>query len=308
MRVNPSFPIYIPSKGRSVSRLTARCLDGIGVPYHVIIEASEFAAYAAVIEPQKLLVLDPQYQRDYDACMDLAPEQSKGSGPARNFAWDHAIASGAPWHWIVDDNIRCFYRLHQNRKIRIADGTVFRCMEDFAQRYQNVGAAGPNYQWFAKQKQDLPPFILNTRLYSCILLLNDLPFRWRGRYNEDADLSLRILKTGLCTVQFNAFLQDKQTTQSMKGGNTDAFYAAEGTLPKSRMLAKLHPDVARVVHKFGRWHHHVDYRPFKRNRLIRRTDIEIPQGVDNYGMKLVHLARPDGTPYQAARRETIPAD
>ena len=60
------------------------------------------------------------------------------------------------------------------------------------------------------------------------------------------------------------------------------------------MLVSLHPDVARIVHKFGRWHHHVDYKPFKRNKLIRRDDIEIPQGVNNYGMRLRHLGQNGG--------------
>jgi hypothetical protein len=93
------------------------------------------------------------------------------------------------------------------------------------------------------------------------------PYRWRGRYNEDTDLSLRVLKAGYCTIQFNAFLCGKVTTQRMKGGNTKEFYAQEGTLNKSKMLEDMHPDVAKVVWRFNRWHHHVDYSPFKRNRL-----------------------------------------
>jgi hypothetical protein len=76
----------------------------------------------------------------------------------------------------------------------------------------------------------------------------------------------------------------------MRGGNTDELYR-NGTLEKSRMLVRLHPDVTSLVWKFNRWHHHVDYRPFKRNKLIRRPDIEIPQGIDNYGMRLVQLPR-----------------
>ena len=58
-----------------------------------------------------------------------------------------------------------------------------------------------------RKSADLPPFKANTRIYSCILIDNALPFRWRGRYNEDTDLSLRVLKAGLCTIQFNAFLR-----------------------------------------------------------------------------------------------------
>jgi hypothetical protein len=288
--VNPQHPIYIPSKGRAESRRTMRFLDEIGVPYRVIVEAQEIDAYAQYIDHAKLLVLPQRYREKFDACMALTPEQSRGSGPARNFAWDHAVSEGATSHWIVDDNISTFFRLNRNMKIRVADGTIFRCMEDFAQRYRNVAMVGPNYHFFAKRRQHLNPIIINTRLYSCILIRNDIPFRWRCRYNEDVDLSLRVLKAGWCTVQFNAFLQGKARTQTMGGGNTDAFYREEGTGPKATMLANLHPDVARVVWKFGRWHHHVDYRPFRRNKLLKRDGIEIAAGVDEYGMRLVKVA------------------
>jgi hypothetical protein len=70
----------------------------------------------------------------------------------------------------------------------------------------------------------------------------------------------------------------------MAGGNTAEFYAAEGTLPKSKMQVALHPDVSKLVWKFGRWHHQVDYAVFKRNKLIRKADVQA-SGVDNYGMR-----------------------
>jgi len=163
-------------------------------------------------------------------------------------------------------------------------------MEDFVDRYENVPVAGPNYYSFVKSSDGVPAFVTNTRIYSCLLIQNDAPYRWRGRYNEDTDLSLRVLKDGLCTIQFNAFLQGKVTTQRMKGGNTDEFYALEGTKAKSQMLADLHPDVAKVVWRFNRWHHHVDYKPFHRNRLIKRKDVVVSEKVNNYGMELVDVA------------------
>lgn len=286
----PECPIYIPSKGRWESRLTSKALDRMGVPYRLVIEAQEREQYATVIDPANILILDPAYQRDYEACDELRDAKSKGSGPARNFIWDHAAASGHAWHWIIDDNIRCFYRLNRNSKIRVWDGVIFRVIEEFAERYENVAMAGPNYFFFAKQRQPLNPIIVNSRVYSCNLIRTDVPFRWRGRYNEDTILSLDMLKAGWCTVQFNAFLQAKQRTQSMPGGNTDELYR-DGTLEKSQMLVREHPDVARLVWKFGRWHHHVDYRRFKRNRLKLKPGIVIPEGVNEYGMKLVSLAQ-----------------
>jgi hypothetical protein len=289
--MNPRFPIYIVSKGRWKSRLTSRSLELIGVPYSIVVEEQEFSEYAAVIDKAKILVLDKQYQRDYKTCDDLGDTKSLGAGPARNFVWDHSSANGHEWHWVMDDNIGAatggFYRFNKNLKVPVSDGTIFRCMEDFVLRYMNVAMAGPNYFMFASRKTKASPFILNTRIYSCNLIKNSCKFRWRGRYNEDTDLSLRILKAGLCTVLFNAFLQWKLTTQTMRGGNTDEFYLKEGTLAKSQMLVRLHPDVAKLAWRWGRPHHYVDYSGFKKNRLIRRPGIEVPYETDDYGMQLV---------------------
>ena len=187
----------------------------------------------------------------------------------------------------MDDNVYGFLRLIHNNKVPYGDGTPMRCMENFAPRYTNVAMVGPNYDKFAIRRERMPPYVANTRIYSCNLIRNDVPFRRRGRYNEDTDLSLRMLKAGWCTVQFNAFLQRKLCMQTISGGNADEFYAREGTLPKSQMLVRLHPDVTRLVWKFSRWHHQIDYRPFRKLRLIRRADIVIGSGSDNYGLQLV---------------------
>lgn len=292
MLSQPEFPIYIPSKGRFESRITIKTLDKIGVDYKVIVEEQEYAAYAAEVDKSKLLVLDKAYQRDYETFDALGLTKSVGPGPARNFAWDHSIAAGYPWHWVMDDNIMLFFRMNRNRRIPVADGTIFRCMEDFALRYKNVAMVGPQYRMFAPNRSALPPYVLATRIYSCNLIRNDVPFRWRGRYNEDTDLSLCMLKAGWLTVQFNAFLQDKLTTQKLKGGNTAEFYAKEGTLPKSQMLVSMHPDVARLAWRFGRAHHYVNYKPFKHLQLIRKPDVEVIDCIDNYGMELIQLETP----------------
>ena len=200
----------------------------------------------------------------------VAPFSNHGDGPgrARNWAWDHSIHLGAKKHWVLDDNISDFYRLHQNQRIRVESGAIFKAAEDFVDRYENIGLSGFNYYSFCKSTDAVPPFYLNTRIYSCILVDNYLPFRWRGRYNEDTDLSIRVLKSGLCTVLFNAFLCGKVTTMRMGGGNTDELYAGEGRKNMAESLVEQHPDIARVSWKFGRWQHHVNYKGF-RTKLIK---------------------------------------
>lgn len=285
--MQPNYPLYIPSKGRWDSRLTARVLDTMRVPYHVIVEEQEYDAYAAVIDSNRLLVLDPAYQRDYETCDDLGASKSKGPGPARNFAWDHAKVHGYPWHWVMDDNIRVFYRLNRNAKLRMLDGACFRLMEEFVERYENVAMAGPAYQYFVPERHRLAPFILNTRIYSCNLIRNDVPFRWRGRYNEDTILSLDMLKAGWCTIQFQAFLQDKITTQALAGGNTEEFYRREGTRPKSEMLVRVHPDVCRLMWRYHRVHHYADYSRFRANRLRRKPGHNLAATPNEHGLRLV---------------------
>jgi len=285
--MNPEYPIYIVSKGRWDSRLTHKVLAHMKVPHRLVIEEQEFDDYASVIDEKQLLILDKSYQENYETFDDLGDTKSKGPGPARNFAWEHSISEGHEWHWVMDDNIRHFFRLNRNKKYRVASGTIFKIAEDFVNRYENIDMAGLNYEMFIAKGEKYPPYYVNTRIYSCNLIKNDIPYRWRGRYNEDTDLSLVIMKNGNCTVLFNAFLQNKLVTQAIKGGNTKEFYDSEGTPPKSQMLEDMHPDVAKVVWKYNRWHHWVDYRPFKKNKLIRKSNIKIPNIVNNYGMVLI---------------------
>jgi hypothetical protein len=187
----------------------------------------------------------------------------------------------------MDDNIKAFRRLHHGAKIKVSDGAIFAAMEDFALRYENIAMAGPNYGMFAYEADSstIKPFVLNTRIYSCNLIRNDVPMRWRGRYNEDTILSLDMLKAGWCTVQFNAFLQDKVRTQTLSGGNTAEFYAAEGTAPKSGMLRRVHPDCTRLVEKYGRAHHRIEYSRIALPVLRRRQGVA--SVVRDYAMRLV---------------------
>jgi len=268
------YPVYIISKGRWESRLTAKAFEKIKVPYRIVVEPQEFNKYAEVIDKNKILTLP-------------FSNLGQGSIPARNWVWEHSIKEGHKRHWIVDDNIRNFRRYNNNKKISVSNGAIFRAMEDFTDRYTNVALSGPNYYFFIAAKSKYPPFYLNSRIYSCILIKNNLPFRWRGKYNEDTDLSLRVLKADYCTILFNTFLQEKTTTMSMKGGNTDEVYVdGDNRMKFAKSLVRQHPDLVKVIKRWGRNHHYVDYRLFKRNKLIKKKNIKIKKKTDNYGMKL----------------------
>ncbi len=274
----PKHPVYIVSKGRWKHGLTARALGKMNVDFRVVIEPQELEMYSQHIAKEKLLTLP-------------FSNLGQGSIPARNWIWEHAISIGAERHWILDDNIEDFNRLNRNEKPVCRTGAIFRAAEDFVERYENVPLAGFNYYSLCKKADRLPPYYLNTRIYSCILIDNALYMRWRGKYNEDTDLSIRVLKSGYCTILFNAFLAGKVNTMRMKGGNTDELYKDDGRRIMAESLREQHPDVVKVTRKFERWQHHVDYKPFKKNKLVKKESVVVSQGINNYGMKLVEVPR-----------------
>lgn len=276
MLMRPRYPIYIISKGRWQKRQTSKALEMMNVPYRIVIEPQEFDQYAQYIDKSKILVLP-------------FSNLGQGSIPARNWVWEHSIQEGHDRHWILDDNMDSFYRLNRNMKLIVTNSSIFCAAEDFVDRYVNIAIAGFQYNSFIFKDAVVPPYRLNTRIYSCILLKNDINYRWRGKYNEDTDLSIRVLKDGLVTMLFNAFLVNKETTMRAKGGNTDELYKkTNNRLEFAESLMNQHPDIVKVVWRFNRWHHHVDYSHFKKNKLIKKDNLKIPNSINNYRTIIKH--------------------
>tara|TARA_Y100000310_G_scaffold325015_1_gene387814 strand:+ start:2556 stop:3407 length:852 start_codon:yes stop_codon:yes gene_type:complete len=276
----PKYPIFIPSKGRHDSRFTMKMFDEFGFYYTVVIEEQEYEKYAAVIDPSKLLIL---------------PFSNKGLTTTRNWIWNYAESLGVEKFWTFDDNIRGIYRINRNLNVPCSTGVPIPIIEKFIDRFENVGVAGMNYFMFIPRKDKIPPYTVNTRVYSNMLLNtkeknpDGTPFRNNLEYNDDTDLNIRMLKKGSCTIQFNAFNVDKATTMTTKGGITESYKKMESRKAISQLLVDAHPDCAKVVWKFDRWHHHVEYGKWKKNRLIKKPGIVVPEGINNYGMKLIKI-------------------
>ena len=291
---NPKYPIYVVSKARDWlgKSHTSFRLTQMNVKHYLVVEPQEYDLYYKNFnnEYTEIIKMDMHYKDTYDCFSDLGNINSTGAGAVRNFCWEHSIKNGFKWHWVMDDNLEGFDRFYKGKRVMAMTGASFRSCEEFVDRYDNVAIGGLNYSKFCKDGDKVPPFILNTRIYSCLLIRNDIGYRWRGRYNEDTDLSLRVLKDGWCTIQFNLFLCAKRTTQQKKGGNTDEFYDNEGTIPKSQMLVDMHPDVTKMVWKFNRWHHVVDYGGFAQKLKLQEGVIR-ENKINEQGMYLIQVPR-----------------
>jgi hypothetical protein len=284
-KYDSKYPICIPSKGRADCQKTGKALDELGVSYRFFVEETEYDIYCEHLGSHKVVKL-PFHNL------------LQGSIPARNFIWDWAREREYKRHWTVDDNITSFARCTNNRRLVVRGGGFFPAMEDFVDRYDNLVMAGPHHKGFVPDRTaNLSPVLFNTRVYSCILLDTTLPHRWRGRYNEDTDLSLRLLKDDYCTCVFRSLLMDKGTTvgvknaKPMKGGNTDNVYNSDDRRRRfAESLQEQHPDCVEVTWKFNRWHHEVDYSIFKTNRPKLRPGVIKMKSINNYGMELTTRA------------------
>jgi len=240
--INPRYPIYIPSKGRADVLYTARFLERDQVPYKLVVEPSQYETYCQHHDPSKILQL---------------PQNNQGLIYARNWIKEHATAAGYERHWQLDDNMSNVLRFYKGERIPCHSGVALAATEDFVDRYANVAIAGLNYYMFVVPHAQPPPFHLNTKVYSCTLVLNSIPHRWRSLYNDDTDICLQVLADGWCTILMNAFMVAKKRTMTVKGGNTRDLYQGDGRLKMSKSLERLWPGVVFTTRKFQRPQHHI---------------------------------------------------
>jgi len=260
------YPIYIVSKGRWENPLTAKFLLKENIPFKMVVEPQEYDSYLTTIPKNNLLQLP-------------FSNLGLGSYPARNFCWEHSLLNGHKKHFLFDDNIYGFRRLNRGQRPRCPAIDALVCLQDFTERFEHVAISGYNYSYFVT-KTTAKPFTINTHVYSGMLINNEIPFRWRLKYNEDVDLCLQALHNKWSTILLNVFLIEKvSTTVKMKGGNQTELYKnndEQKKMLKSRSLELVWPQYVRVVERFGRPHHQVSWLKFFKHPLRKINGKEKP--------------------------------
>ena len=279
------YPIYIVSKGRWKKPITAALFKEFDMDFKIVVEPQEYDDYCRALGEEYVLQLP-------FANLGL------GSYPARNFCWEHSKEQGHKRHWVFDDNIWRFRRIVKGKRIPVNPNIAIKCLEDFIDRYENVGVAGFNYSTFVVPgASDKKPFYLNVHCYSAMIMNNELPFRWRLKYNEDVDLCLQVLHNNYCSILFNAFSVDKvSTSQMMEGGNQTELYVNNSHDKKVLKVMSLdeiwkEQGYVKAIMRYGRPHHFVDWKAHFHTPLIRRTDFNWDElnKIDNYEMELKQI-------------------
>lgn len=254
MASQSKFPIYIISKGRYDVTLTADNLERSGLDYLIAVEPQEYDLYCKKLGAKRLLKL-PFYNLGL------------GSYPARNYCWEHAKAQGYKYHWLFDDNILFWMKWIDGKRTKIEDIKPAIEYIELAAIKSNIDILGfeePNFVVKPPKK----PFKINCHVYSAMLIKNELPYRWRLKYNEDVDLCLQVLHNGGTTASCVYYMANKvSTADKQKGGNQDELYKGNDPkkkLLKAKMLEAVWPQYAKTVIRFNRYHHFVDWKQFKK--------------------------------------------
>jgi hypothetical protein len=244
-----------------------------------------------VIHPDKLLVLPHSNH----------PEMTAAS---RLWIIEHAISIGAKRRWQLDDNIAGFYRFNRNAVAQVADCAIFCAAEDFEVRHENLGITAFSFKGgfltahyrdceddFFAAAREIAAVRLNTSAPCCLLVDHNMPVRWEGASFDDVDIALRLLKSGWCTARIDAFLHDKATTGTIKGG-CSTHYDGAGRLKCCEMLRARHPEAVTITHKFGRVQPYARFGLYKDCAVSKqRADAFVAHGVNEYGMRLEEVTK-----------------
>ena len=157
---------------------------------------------------------------------------------------------GEKYHWQIDDNISSFKRRIDKKNVKDDPFVCLSGVENYVDKYKNIGAAGLKHVLFAWSAKDTKAF--NSQVYSCVLFNNALDLWWRDELIEDTDYSLQILFANYCTVVFNRLIIDKATTMKMKGGNTEISHGGDGRRKRSENLQKQWPGIFKLTEQYGR--------------------------------------------------------
>lgn len=220
------YPIYIPTKGRAEVATTPHLFEHT----HLVVEPHEADAYRENFPNHTVRVL---------------PWRDRGLAPSRQWIKEHAEA---PFHWMLDDNIRSIHRVNKNTLHAIDAAEALAYCEHFVDRYSNIDIASLRHtNW---SKYETKPFTTNVQVYCCMLIRTDAPYRWRGPIAMDTDYSLQVLASGRCTLRFNAFAMQKASTMTVEGGLTD-FYEADGKIKQARTMQRRWPHAVKITRRHG---------------------------------------------------------
>ena len=216
MNRHPTFRVCVLSFERANSSgKTHQTLTEMGIHHRLFVEPKEEKEYREWYNPTYADII--VYPENFS-------EQQMGSTPARNYILDWGLDQSGDRVWMLDDNINGYNRLYHGVKNKIVSPIVFTHIEDYIERYDNVGAVGHNLNSHIVEGDLRTCIVTNNKCYTSMCLLTRPDIRFHHKYNEDVLISMLYIEKGLTNLCFNSVLYDKSTSGDDEGGNKGGIY------------------------------------------------------------------------------------
>lgn len=218
-----------------------------GVIAAVIVEPAEYEVYRAAQPGHAVFPL---------------PEDGQGLGYSRRHAKALGDGHGAPWFWIIDDDIKAFHRFDGTK------GTIVPAREALLGAQEatrpGVGQLALEYQqyaWSAGGK-----VVENSYADVCVALRKGLPAKFRLPIKTDRDFTMQVIASGSDVLRVTKYAFSCPAIGSNKGGQHE-LYAASRDAVNAQILSEMWPWCCEVItKKNGRVDAKIHWRKIRQRR------------------------------------------
>lgn len=258
--------VYIISKGRPQCR-TAVTLNKMKYPgeWYIVCGNNDdtISEYQRIWGKEKILIFDWYKEVVNSNLLDNfgVDTMSSGAVPVRNATRKISEARGELRHWQFDDDYVSFRHINKTYTSNVSmSGKLFEKelynLAEYAYNsdFANIGFCLGN-ESFPNVSRKAGRRVFNAHNLPSI---KDKFVEWRGRMNDDLINAIDVFNKGKIEMSFRFMNLTLAATQSEDGGNTD-IYKLSGTVRKTAYAILIAPSAVRLVIKFGRYHHHVNW-------------------------------------------------
>lgn len=229
-------PVVVMSKGRAGKSPTLDLLAREGITHEVVAYWHEAERYAQAHPKAEVVRVGT----------DITHFAAK-----RQWILQRARSLGWGFFWMLDDDIKGFYRYGGNGKAdrsRVGVREALESIEETAKEFPAVGMAGPDYQQFAWRART--PFTVNRGVYVAALLRTGtgIDFREELRNKADVGYVLDHITQGWATLLMHTYAMETQVMATGKGGLQDEYQAGLQT-EMSKRLVELFPEMCALHNK-----------------------------------------------------------
>ena len=267
MTKNDINTIYIISKGRPQCK-TARTLKKINYPgkWYIVCGTNDDTVdeYMKNWGEEKIILFDWENEVKESDLLDNFGVENMPSGavPVRNATRKISEKLGELRHWQLDDDythFRIFDRV-KNGFVKCTGQSLEESLYKVAKfafkcSLPNSGVS-LSHETHPKNSLKYARRVFNAHNMPSN---EDLFQNWRGRMNDDLVNAIEVYNSGSVEFSFKYVSITPMPTQSEQGGLTD-IYESEGTVRKTAYAILMAPHATRLIIKFGRYHHKVNWR------------------------------------------------